>query len=75
METSTRPQLHIRFQGRSVDVPLDEMDIGDLSSDQQIKQSAASHLEIPESKLAAFTVDRNSQTGDITLRPDAVFGA
>ena len=71
-ETNRGPQIHVRFQGRSFDIPLAEVDIGALSTDEQVKSAVANHLEVPNSKLSAFVVDR-SESGDLTLRPDAVF--
>ena len=72
--TGTIPTLHIRFESRSIDVPLQDIDLGNLSSDQEIKIAAARHLSQPVSKFAAYAVDKNTETGDITLRPQAIFG-
>lgn len=72
--TPVVPTLHIRFEGQSIDVPLADMDVGDASTDTEVKNAAARHLSQPVSKFAAFTVDRNTATGDITLRPQAIFG-
>lgn len=66
--------LHIRYEGRSVDLALEDLDIGDLSSESQIRQVVAQHLDVPQTKLNNFAIDRNAETGDITLRPQAVFG-
>jgi hypothetical protein len=68
------PNLHIRYDGGSQDIPMSDLDLGELSSDAQIKSAAADHMHIPVSKLQNFTVDRNADTGDVTLRPQAVFG-
>lgn len=43
------PQLHIRFEGRSIDVPQNELDIGDASTDDQIRTAVADHLGAPVS--------------------------
>lgn len=67
-------QLHIRFEGQSVDVEMAEVDLGDLSTEVQIKQAAANALSVPVVKFAAFAIDKNPDTGDVTLRPQAVFG-
>lgn len=72
-----QPQLHILWEGVSYDVDLggeNGLDIGDLSSDTDVRAAAAQYLDAPVSKLANFTVDRNTETGDMTLRPQAVFG-
>ena len=68
------PMLHVRHDGGSHDVPLTELDLGDLSTDQQVREAAASHLGVPVAKLQNYAVDKNTETGDVTLRPQAVFG-
>ena len=68
------PELHIRYEGSSYDATLADLDVGDLSTDAHIRQQAARHLNVPASKLANFSIDRNTVTGDITLRPQATFG-
>lgn len=67
------PQIHVRYDGRSYDLPLAELDIGDRSTDEQVRTAVADHLGVPVGKLRAFTVDR-AQNGEMTLRPDAIFG-
>ena len=74
LENQLENMLHIRFDGRSYDIPLNEMEIGDGSTDTQIRNAAANWLSIPEQKLRSFSVDRNPNTNAITLRPEAVFG-
>lgn len=73
-ETRTSPTLHIRYDGESLPVSLNELDLGDLASDADIKRVAATYLDVPASKFNSYHVDRNTDTGDITLRPAAVFG-
>ena len=65
--------LHIRFEGRSFDVPLADLDVGTLSSDDQIKQALADYLSVPAAKFRDYVVDRH-ETGNLTVRPAAVFG-
>ena len=67
------PLLHVRFDGRSVDIPLGDLDVGRQSSDQQIKQATARYLDVPASELRAYIVDRH-ETENLTIRPQAVFG-
>ncbi len=43
--------LHARYDGRSFDIPLSDLDVGPDSDDRQIKRAFARHLEIPEAKL------------------------
>jgi hypothetical protein len=67
------PVVHIRFEGRSVDIPLAELDLGPLSNDADIKTAVARHLEISAPRLRDYVVDRH-ETGNLTVRPEAVFG-
>jgi len=65
--------VHIRFEGRSLDIPQDYLDVGQASSDQDVKRALASYLEVPTAKLRDYVIDRH-ETGNITVRPEAVFG-
>lgn len=65
--------LHVRFNGESFDVALDALDLGPASSEREVKQRVASHLEVEPSRLRDYVVDRHAN-GNITLRPEAVFG-
>jgi len=65
--------VYVRFDGRSHDIPLDDLDVGSGSTDREIKRALARHLEVPEAKLRDYTVDRH-ETGNLTVRPEAVFG-
>jgi hypothetical protein len=65
--------VHVRFDGRSVDVPLNDLDVGPGSVDVDVKRALARHLEVPEGKLRDYVVDRH-ETGNLTVRPEAVFG-
>jgi hypothetical protein len=68
-----RAVVHVRFDGRSHDVAIDDLDIGIGSDDASIKRALARYLEVPEEKLRDYVVDRH-QTGNLTVRPEAVFG-
>ena len=72
-ETNLQPMIHVRFQGRSYQVEANALDVGDLSSDNQIKAALAQHLGVAASKFAAYVVERHDN-GNITVRPEAVFG-
>lgn len=74
MTTTRQPQVHIRYNGESRDVTFGDLDIGDLSTEAEIRSAAARFFEVPASKFANFAIDRNAETGDLTLRPQAVFG-
>src|SRR5262245_19536905 len=65
--------VHLRFEGRSLDIPQSELDVGDVSSDAEVKTALARHLNVPAAKLRDYVVDRHD-TGNMTVRPEAVFG-
>jgi len=65
--------VHIRFEGRSLDIPQSDLDVGAASSDNDIKRALARHLEVPQAKLRDYVIDRHD-TGNMTVRPEAVFG-
>jgi hypothetical protein len=65
--------LHVRFDGRSLDIPLGDLDVVTASGDREIKRALARHLEVAEARLRDYTVDRH-ETGNVTVRPEAVFG-
>ena len=67
------PVLHIRFEGRSVDIPLGDLDVGRLSSDRQIKDATARYLDVPSREFQHYVIDRH-ETENLTIRPQAVFG-
>ena len=66
--------LHLRYDGRSLDMPLGSLDLGQHSSDREIKVAVANRLSESSQKFEHFVIDRNRSTGDITVRPQAVFG-
>ncbi len=70
LQTAT---LHVRFNGRSVDVPLDDLDVGPLSTDPQIKTATARYLDVPAREFRHYVVDRHA-TDNMTIRPEDVFG-
>ena len=65
--------VHIRFEGRSLDIPQGDLDVGLASSDADVKRALSRHLEVPEAKLRDYVIDRH-ETGNMTVRPEAVFG-
>jgi hypothetical protein len=64
---------HIRFDGKSLDVPLIELGVIDPGSEPEIRRAVARHLEVSEERLRDHVLDRH-ETGNVTLRPQAVFG-
>jgi hypothetical protein len=65
--------LHVRFEGRSADIPVSDLDVGPNSSDGDVKQAVARYLDVSADKFRHYVVDRH-ETGNLTIRPEAVFG-
>lgn len=66
--------VHVRYDGQSLDLPFQQLDLGDLSTDRDVRTAVANRLQQPARKFDNYVVDRNQATGHITLRPQAVFG-
>jgi hypothetical protein len=64
---------HVRFDGRSLDVPLADLGVADTADDRDVRRAIARHLEVSEERLRDHVLDRHA-TGNVTLRPEAVFG-
>lgn len=65
--------VHVRFEGHSRDVAFGVLDLGDRSSDDEVRRALARYLDVPVRKLAPYIVERHVN-GNITVRPEAVFG-
>jgi hypothetical protein len=65
--------VHVRVEGRSRDVPLSELDLGPDPADRDLKLALARLLDLPRSAVRDLVVDRHA-TGNLTVRPPAVFG-
>jgi hypothetical protein len=73
VQLNRKPIAHVRFEGRSLDVPLADLAVGEASNDLEVKRAVARHLEAPEARLRDYVVDRH-ESGNLTVRPEAVFG-
>ena len=65
--------VHVRFAGKSFDVAMPMLGVGPSYADGQIKRALARHLEVPESAMKDYVIDRHTN-GNLTVRPEAVFG-
>lgn len=65
--------IHVRYEGRSWDFQGSQLNLNLTSTDAKVRQAVARALEVPEAKLAGYVVERYAN-GNITLRPQAVFG-
>lgn len=62
--------VHVRFEGKSWDVPFSDLNMGDGSSDRDVREAMAMHLDVPPSTFDTFIVERLSN-GNIALQPEA----
>ena len=65
--------VHVRFEGRSYDLAFSVLDVGDLSSDPDVRQALAQYLDVQPRRFARYVIERHAN-GNITVRPEAVFG-
>ncbi len=65
--------LHVRYEGRSYDFDERRIDITRSMSDAQIRQRLASWFDVERKRFDFYVVDR-PDTGDIIVRPEAVYG-
>ncbi|MCF2150674.1 hypothetical protein IQ276_030480 [Desmonostoc muscorum LEGE 12446] len=65
--------VHIRFEGRSVDVVETQLGITASMNDMVVKERVARHLDVNSDRLAAYVIDRRPG-GDLIVRPEAVYG-
>lgn len=65
--------LHVRYDGQSTKLSLSTLDIGPLSSDEQVLVQTARAINAPLEALRGYVVVREDN-GNITVRPEAPFG-
>lgn len=65
--------VHIRFEGRSLDIPETQLRITPGMSDVAVKEQVSRHLDVNANRLSAYVVDRRP-SGDLIIRPEAVYG-
>ncbi|MBK1990166.1 hypothetical protein A0J48_022005 [Sphaerospermopsis aphanizomenoides BCCUSP55] len=72
--------VHIRFEGRSVDVTETQLGITAGMNDVVVKEQVARHLDVKSdsealrrNRLSNYIIDRRP-SGDLIIRPEAVYG-
>ena len=65
--------VHIRFEGRSWDILCRDLDIGPMSTDEQVRRALANYFDVGLGKFRAYVIERHGN-GNMTVRPEAVFG-
>lgn len=66
-------RVHIRFEGRSWDILCRDLDVGPMSTDDEIRRSLANYFDVDLGKLRVYVIERH-RNGNMTVRPEAVFG-
>lgn len=64
--------LHVRFDGRSEELPLAALDLGPHATDAELKRALEAHLDRPPGYLETYAVVRHSDA--IVVRPEAIYG-
>ncbi len=64
--------IHVRFNGRSEELPLAQLNLRSDASDTQIKQSVAIHFDLPRTFFNDHVIVRTDYA--IILRPQAIYG-
>ncbi len=65
--------VHIRFEGRSLDLTENQLGITAGMNDVAVKERISQHLDVQANRLSAYVVDRRP-SGDLIIRPEAVYG-
>ncbi|HIK08542.1 MAG TPA: hypothetical protein IGS40_28385 [Trichormus sp. M33_DOE_039] len=65
--------VHIRFEGRSIDVTETQLGIAAGMNDVAVKEHVARHLDVNCDRLSTYVIDRRP-SGDLIIRPEAVYG-
>lgn len=67
------PAIHVRFGGRSQRLNAAQLGLAANAGDADIKHAIARMLDVSTSELKFHAVERH-ENGNITVRPEAVFG-
>jgi len=64
--------VHVRFDGRSEEIPLAQLGIAQNATDNQLKHAVARYLDLPADSLSSHVIVRTTQA--IIIRPEALYG-
>ena len=64
--------LHVRFDGRSDELPLAALGLDRQATDDQIKEAVARRFDRPADSFDDHVIVRHSNA--IVLRPEAIYG-
>ena len=63
--------VHVRFADAEFDISMPGLELGENSSDHEVKQALAGYLDVPSYRLDGYVIDRH-ENGNLTLRLEAV---
>ena len=62
------PIVDILFEGRHIEVPLNQVILDEAASDAEIRHALAAYLGVADYRLAGYVLDQDD-TGNLTVRP------
>lgn len=65
--------VHVRFNGRSYDINPGDLRLNQNPARQEILNRVADYLRVNKNHLAGYVVDK-TKSGDLIIRPEAVYG-
>ena len=65
--------VHVRYDGKSYDLPLEDLMLKANASDDDAREALARHFDVSPRAFRSYVVERH-RTGNLTVRPEAVFG-
>ena len=72
LHDDAREMLHVRFDGRSEELPLASLNLDRQATDPAIKAALAAHFDRPARSFERHEVVRHA--GAIVVRPEAIYG-
>lgn len=66
-------EMHVRFNGRSETFDFASVGISSTSTDREIRESLARHFDRALNVFDNLVIERHAN-GNITIRPEAVYG-
>jgi hypothetical protein len=67
------PVLHVRVMGQSRDIAMALLDVNGSANDAAVRDAVASFMDLPAIQLRDTVIERHAN-GNMTIRPEAVFG-
>ena len=65
--------VHVRFEGRSYDIPEAQLGVTAGMNDSAVKERLIQYFDVTCDRFQFYVVDRRP-SGDLIVRPEAVYG-